>query len=314
MKSGVDRPESSDAQLDPHCFSRLYSYVRLNGLKMLICAPDQATLSPIGMPLGGTLFDSSRREIIVITRSMIVEVSMIFSVLLASLFEWGLLEIFNGFDDGDDKGTSDDMATEPVPNDDTEINGTPIEDIIFGTLKDQDISGRAGDDLIDGGGGSDTITGGSGADTINTRDDGLGASDTVFGGLGDDVLRGDDGDTLTGGEGRDFFEIETGVPGAAPVVITDLFDDPSSNGLVGAGRDGIETVIFTDETGAYLSSDDVIANLVIEGEPGDGDDAAPAIVRYNGVHVATIQGTAGSLLNLQSLWIGNFRLEDFEDR
>lgn len=77
-----------------------------------------------------------------------------------------------------------------VPGEDT--NGTPGDDVIWGTDGDDDISGGKGNDRICGNGGRDFIRGGIGRDRIS-------------GGPGDDFIFGDGGmrNTLNGGPGND---------------------------------------------------------------------------------------------------------------
>jgi Ca2+-binding RTX toxin-like protein len=80
------------------------------------------------------------------------------------------------------------------------IVGTPGDDVINGTRRDDVIVAGGGDDRIDGGGGADLICGGPGADRI---DGDLGA-DRLVGSGGADVLRGSaQPDRIEGGHGRD---------------------------------------------------------------------------------------------------------------
>jgi Ca2+-binding RTX toxin-like protein len=102
------------------------------------------------------------------------------------------------------------------------IDGTPLDDILYGTFEadsiygyegDDEISGYEGDDLIYGGQGNDTLysagsnatlIGGAGNDTL----DGYGNNTTMYGGAGNDTLfGGKSGDsTLFGGVGDDTLE------------------------------------------------------------------------------------------------------------
>lgn len=80
------------------------------------------------------------------------------------------------------------------------IEGTDADDLLLGTVWDDDISAGAGNDNIDGRSGDDVIAGGAGDDHIVA---GLG-NDTVFGGAGDDIILGQGGDDhLFGGTGDD---------------------------------------------------------------------------------------------------------------
>jgi Ca2+-binding RTX toxin-like protein len=95
------------------------------------------------------------------------------------------------------------------------------DDLIVGSLWDDDIYGNGGDDLIDALDGNDHVDGGEGDDHINggAGDDvlvgGLGndvifagsGNDIVYGGAGNDRLFGEDGnDTIIGEDGDDFIE------------------------------------------------------------------------------------------------------------
>lgn len=89
------------------------------------------------------------------------------------------------------------------------INGTNLNDILFGTLAADVINGLNGDDLIlasdgddvaNGGNGNDTVDGGNGNDVLS----GGNGNDLLIGGQGNDSLDGGNGvDTLDGGEGND---------------------------------------------------------------------------------------------------------------
>jgi Ca2+-binding RTX toxin-like protein len=90
-----------------------------------------------------------------------------------------------------------------------QINGTPLNDTLFGTAGDDILNkegdplsypGTGGDDMVDGLGGNDVLYGGIGNDTLNG---GIG-DDKLFGGAGNDVLVGYHGnDFLAGGTGAD---------------------------------------------------------------------------------------------------------------
>jgi hypothetical protein len=80
------------------------------------------------------------------------------------------------------------------------ITGTPGNDRLRGTRRDDVICGLGGNDRIEGGDGDDAIFGDAGSDQIDGGED----DDTLYGGEGDDKLtagRGDD--VISGGPGRD---------------------------------------------------------------------------------------------------------------
>ena len=92
-------------------------------------------------------------------------------------------------------------------------------DMIYGSVGNDDLTGGDGDDFIDGRAGSDTLYGGAGNDVLMG---GLG-NDTLYGGDGDDVLYGGFGnDTLIGGAGSDTFKWSLGDQGLGGGAATDI--------------------------------------------------------------------------------------------
>jgi Ca2+-binding RTX toxin-like protein len=80
------------------------------------------------------------------------------------------------------------------------INGTDLNDNLFGSAGADEIHGRAGNDSLIGGGGDDFLFGEQGNDTLS----GGAGSDRLDGGSGDDMLYGGAGaDMLIGGDGFD---------------------------------------------------------------------------------------------------------------
>ena len=80
------------------------------------------------------------------------------------------------------------------------INGTDLNDILFGSAGADEIHGRAGNDYLSAGGGDDFLFGEQGNDTLSGGD----GSDRLDGGSGDDMLYGGAGaDMLIGGDGFD---------------------------------------------------------------------------------------------------------------
>ncbi|NQZ62431.1 calcium-binding protein [Crocosphaera sp.] len=87
------------------------------------------------------------------------------------------------------------------------ISGTPGDDFLIGTSKNDFISGLDGDDDIFALGGNDLVRGGDGNDYISGGD----GNDLLYGDGGDDTISGGNGnDTFYGSEGDDIFEGEAG--------------------------------------------------------------------------------------------------------
>ncbi|MCY3751865.1 MAG: hypothetical protein OXG54_10770, partial [Gammaproteobacteria bacterium] len=123
------------------------------------------------------------------------------------------------------------MLTVEVP-DIENLQGSTLDDILAGDLRDNRINGDAGDDVLYGGpsGGDDLLMGGPGDDRLYG---GIG-NDTLQGGPGDDQLRGGpDDDMLDGGEGDDAFVIAAG--GGNDTVLD-----------FGNGEDRIDLTAFTE--------------------------------------------------------------------
>ena len=97
------------------------------------------------------------------------------------------------------------------------VEGTPGDDILYGTDGPDVIRGYGGNDTIYAGNGPDQVHGGEGVDTIYGEgcDDilegdqdhdiviGLGGTDDLRGDRGDDLLIGDNTDTFDSGPGND---------------------------------------------------------------------------------------------------------------
>lgn len=92
---------------------------------------------------------------------------------------------------------------------DDRVQGTHVNDRLFGQAGHDALLGARGDDRLDGGSGRDTLRGGDGDDTLdggtgNDRLFGEGGRDLLRAGVGDDLLEGGTGhDTLIGAGGRD---------------------------------------------------------------------------------------------------------------
>jgi mannose-6-phosphate isomerase-like protein (cupin superfamily) len=92
------------------------------------------------------------------------------------------------------------------------FDGTPLADLINGSLEDDAINGFRGNDTLNGGDGNDNINGGFNQDLVS-------------GGNGNDVLIGDRGiDTLAGGVGSDTFVVAR-APGGSGSTESDIIAD-----------------------------------------------------------------------------------------
>ena len=127
------------------------------------------------------------------------------------------------------------------------ILGTRGDDVITGTILDEEILGDRGNDTLSGGGGNDLLRGGKGDDILN-------------GGDGNDRLRGDAGnDDLTGGAGRDRF----------------IFNLQGGNDIVRDYTDGVDRLDFTnfgflgDDAAVLARATQVGANVVFSMAGGE---------------------------------------------
>lgn len=123
--------------------------------------------------------------------------------------------------------------------------GTDADELINGTIVNDEIFGLDGQDTLNGDQGDDTLNGGSNPDTL----DGGEGQDKLRGGGGDDLLTGSEGnDTLLGANGKDEINGNEGNDR--------LFGGPKNDTLEGGGGND------------YLSGGDQEDLLV----GGDGDD------------------------------------------
>jgi Ca2+-binding RTX toxin-like protein len=112
--------------------------------------------------------------------------------------------------------TGGDTATVTVRfNDPSTVGpGTPGPDVLDGSGIDDVIFGYDGNDTLNGHGGNDRLEGGNGNDTLNGHADndildGGAGNDTLDGGAGNDTLNGGTGaDTMTGGAGNDIYTVD----------------------------------------------------------------------------------------------------------
>ena len=153
------------------------------------------------------------------------------------------------------------FGSEPTIAGAGKIQGTPDEDVIVGSV---------GDDDIDGGGGPDAICGLEGDDDISN-----GGSTAVDGGPGNDrvKLKGSGGTTLLGGEGDDQLSVkqvsgDNVVSGGTGNDRIKASTKAGSNDV--AGGDGADVVAVSTTGGATL----------VDG--GDGDDSIKASSKGGG--------------------------------
>ncbi|WP_299042366.1 calcium-binding protein [uncultured Tateyamaria sp.] len=124
---------------------------------------------------------------------------------------------------------------------DDNITGGEGDDDIIGLLGNDTLDGSFGDDVVQGLNGDDLLIGGAGDDAMQGRGD----DDTVQGFAGDDWVDGNDGsDLVRGGAGDDVAiggqgaDIVDGRSGDDIVVGGELIADPLSNAQLGVIRDG----------------------------------------------------------------------------
>ena len=174
------------------------------------------------------------------------------------------------------------------------IVGTPGNDVINGTSKNDVIVGGGGNDTIDGGSGNDIICSGEGNDRIeggagNDTIDAGGGNNIIDGGAGNDTtVSGAGNDTIDGGAGNDLVESGDGageIDGGAgnDTIITgdgdDLIDAGAGNDEVqgGGGNDVIHGAAGNDELFGGAGDD------LIDGGPGnDHLDGGPGVDILNG--------------------------------
>lgn len=165
------------------------------------------------------------------------------------------------------------LAQPPIYGDEADnvLLGTLCNDQIAGQGGDDNIDARAGDDIVDGGDGDDHIVGGAGHDIIYGRagnDIVLGGTgnDLISGGAGDDRLFGEDGDdTIFGDEGNDILDGGDG---------NDILVGGSGHDHVegGAGHDTIEGGDGDDRLRGSAGNDRMAGHGgddEVDGEDGD---------------------------------------------
>ena len=193
-----------------------------------------------------------------------------------------------------------------------EVDGSELDDAIFGDNLENFLAGWGGNDVVYGYGGDDVVDGGEGDDQLRgdgpSSYNGPSGNDQLFGGGGDDFMNGGAGvDTFDGGDGVDrvSFYNRAATQGAIASLITQTI---SNDGFGNA-----ETMISVEGLGAgtafadQLAGDDG-ANFMYAGF-GDtvltngGDDTiivdSAALLLDGGAGIDTIQfdgDTAGMLI------------------
>jgi len=139
------------------------------------------------------------------------------------------------------------------------INGTDLNDNLFGSAGADEIHGRAGNDYLSGGGGNDFLFGEQGNDTLSGGD----GADRLDGGSGDDILYGGAGaDLLIGGDGFDTVSYAT----SSQAVYVNL---ATNTGVFGEAQgdtfSGIDKVVGSVNSDGLFGDD---SGVVLDGGPG----------------------------------------------
>jgi Ca2+-binding RTX toxin-like protein len=161
----------------------------------------------------------------------------------------------------------------PIHGDDADnvLLGTMCDDEIAGRGGDDNIDARAGNDVIDGGAGHDHIVGGVGNDIIYGRS----GNDLVFGGLGHDHISGGEGDDrLFGQEGDDIIFGDDGNDFMDGGDGHDILAGGAGDDVVqgGAGQDTVEGGEGDDQLSGGAGHDRLAGhagNDLIDGEAGN---------------------------------------------
>jgi Ca2+-binding RTX toxin-like protein len=148
------------------------------------------------------------------------------------------------------------------------IDGTPLDDILYGTSEADSIYGYEGNDKIYSYEGDDLIYGGQGNDTVY----GAGDNTTIYGGAGNDVLTGTgDNTTIYGGAGND---VLFGGKGGDSTVFGGVGDDTLDGSYTGKsylvggrGNDILRSNLNNDTLTGGLGADkfQVISSDIIDG-------------------------------------------------
>ncbi|MEQ8654037.1 MAG: hypothetical protein RIC87_16350 [Kiloniellales bacterium] len=158
------------------------------------------------------------------------------------------------------------------------IAGSDDGELIFGALGDDKVDAQGGDDIVFGFLGNDTLSGGLGDDKLvgGKGDDVLIANkgdDIVFGGKDDDLLvwnNGDGSDLMHGGQGYDRVQVNFDTD----LVNEDLENKDVAEFSVTPKGVQIARVELNDQTVKGLFQLDIRQTEVLETNFGKGDDAA----------------------------------------
>ncbi|MDH4583800.1 tandem-95 repeat protein, partial [Pseudomonas sp. BN415] len=177
-----------------------------------------------------------------------------------------------------------------TPNADV-LNGSVVDDAIYGLGSSDTLYGFGGDDLLDGGVGYDYLYGGQGNDTLLAGDDTAGSQ--LVGEDGDDTLTGSGGgDYLIGGNGNDTLDGGSG---------NDALDGGSGSNVL-QGGDGNDALYVGDGSGLITSN-----SL----DAGTGDDTIN-VYQSNAGSVTTVSGGSGrDTYMLQPGSTGQMLVSDF---
>ena len=133
-----------------------------------------------------------------------------------------------------------------------EITGTPIADLLFGSLGNDEIAAQVGDDNVLGFDGDDVIFGNAGNDVIGGNQ----GNDSTYGGRGNDILLNGQGDDL--GSGDEGIDLIFGNKGADT-----LFGNGGDDAIFG----GMDTdFLFGGQGNDFLAGE--LGNDVISGDRG----------------------------------------------
>lgn len=174
----------------------------------------------------------------------------------------------------------------PVPNLGLYIDGTDLNDNLYGTAYADEIHGRFGNDVLSGGAGDDLLFGEQGSDSLS----GGSGNDRLDGGVGNDTLSGGSGaDTLIGGDG---FDTASYASSSAAVYINLLTKSGVGGDAQGDTLDGIDKVIGSSFNDSLVADD---TGIVFEG--GAGHDylvgGTGLDVLNGGIGEDTIEGGRG---------------------
>lgn len=166
------------------------------------------------------------------------------------------------------------------------INGTDLNDTLYGTAYADEIHGRFGADVLYGGGGDDLLFGEAGNDTLF----GGSGNDTLDGGIGNDTLVGGTGaDALIGGDG---FDTASYASSAMSVYVNLATNTGVYGDAQGDTFSGINKIVGSNYADGLVADD---SGVVLDG--GAGDDylvgGAGLDVLIGGSGSDTLVGGAG---------------------